>query len=41
MVITKITARDRLIVRYCIEALKLTHVVYPRRRPRRPARRPR
>lgn len=39
MIITKFTASGRLIVRYCIEALKLTYVVYPRRHPRRPPRR--
>jgi hypothetical protein len=40
--IAKFTARDRLIVRYAIEAYKLAHVSYPRRqRPRRPAKRPR
>jgi hypothetical protein len=41
MTITKFTARDRLIVRYAIEAYKLAHVSYPRRRPRRPTRKAR
>ena len=41
MTITKFTRRDRLIVRYCIEAMKLGMLARLRRLAHAPTRRPR